>query len=98
MHGPRRRADGTPRHGRSDRPVEGRVRRLPPIGIQGQPGVAPGDQVFFFVEADPLQPNQDQQFEYSAIVTPSAFNLDSNLSNNSLLVEIRSGLIADGFE
>ena len=60
--------------------------------------VAPGDQVFFFVEADPLQPNQDQQFEYSAIVTPSAFNLDSNLSNNSLLVEIRSGLFADGFE
>jgi hypothetical protein len=60
--------------------------------------VAPGDQVFFFVEADPLQPNQDQEFEYSAIVTESQFNVDSNRSNNTLLLEIRSGLFADGFE
>lgn len=60
--------------------------------------VEPGDQVFFLVEADPLQPNQDQQFQYTATVTASEFNLDSNPSNSTLLLDIRSGLFADGFE
>jgi len=61
-------------------------------------GVEPGDQLFFFVQADLAQPNQDQDFQYIAIATESQFNLDTNPSNNEVLLDIRSRLFADGFE
>jgi len=58
----------------------------------------PGQSVMFEVTADPSNPGSDQEFEYILIATESSFNLDTNVSNNEALIEIRTGLFADGFE
>ena len=58
----------------------------------------PGQSVMFEVTADPATPATDQEFEYIMIATESLFNLDTSASNNEEVVEIRTGLFADGFE
>ncbi|HMB38818.1 MAG TPA: hypothetical protein VKO85_07050 [Wenzhouxiangellaceae bacterium] len=58
----------------------------------------PGQSVMFQVTANPANPGTDQEFEYIVIATESSFNLDTNPSNNEVLVEIRTGVFADGFE
>jgi hypothetical protein len=58
----------------------------------------PGQSVMFEVTADPATPVTDQEFDYIMIATESSFNLDTNVSNNEEVVEIRTGLFADGFE
>jgi len=58
----------------------------------------PGETVSFLVQADLAQPTQDQNFQYTAIVTESQFNLDTNLGNNTVLLDLSSGLFSDGFE
>jgi len=58
----------------------------------------PGQSVMFEVTAEPASPGTDQEFEYIMIATESSFNLDTNPSNNEVLIDIRTGLFADGFE
>jgi len=58
----------------------------------------PGQSVMFEVTAEPSSPATDQEFDYIMIATESSFNLDTNSSNNEVLIEIRTGLFADGFE
>ena len=61
-------------------------------------GLQPGQQVAFSRSADLAQPGIDQSFAYVILVTESQFNLDSNNSNNSLELDLETGLFADGFE
>lgn len=58
----------------------------------------PGQRVTFEVTGEPASPGTDQEFDYIMIATESAFNLDTNRSNNELMIGIRTGLFADGFE
>ncbi len=82
----------------------------PPAGVTCSPSsgsgdmttaisdLEPGQSVMFEVTAAPSNPATDQEFEYIIIATESSFNLDTNVSNNEVMVEIRTGLFADGFE
>lgn len=82
----------------------------PPVGVTCSPSAGngdidtaisdldPGQSVMFEVSAEPSNPATDQEFVYIMIATESSFNLDTNPSNNEVLIEIRSGVFADGFE
>ena len=82
----------------------------PPAGVTCSPSsgsgdmttaisdLEPGQSVMFEVTADPATPATDQEFEYIMIATESSFNLDTNVSNNEALIEIQTGIFADGFE
>lgn len=82
----------------------------PPAGVTCSPSsgsgvmttaisdLEPGQSVMFEVMAEPAAPATDQEFEYILIATESSFNLDTNPSNNEVMIEIRTGLFADGFE
>lgn len=58
----------------------------------------PGQSVTFEVTADPANPGLDTSFDYVMIATESGFNSDTNASNNEEVIEIRTGVFADGFE
>jgi len=82
----------------------------PPAGVSCTPasgtgdiqteisGLEPGQQVAFSRSADLAQPGIDQTFQYIIIATESVFNLDLNAANNSLELDLETGLFADGFE
>lgn len=82
----------------------------PPAGVTCSPSLGsgdittsisdldPGQSVTFEVTGEPASPGTDQEFGYIMIATESAFNLDTNRSNNEVMIEIRTGLFADGFE
>lgn len=63
------------------------------IGTMGQ-----GQSVAFEISAQLANPNADGSFQYLFEVSESAFNFDSNPSNNAIELQFTSGLFADGFE
>lgn len=83
---------------------------IPPSGVTCSPAsgsgdvsttissLEPGQQVGFVASADLSQPGLDQQFGYTISAFESQYNFDSNTANNTLQLEITTGLFADGFE
>jgi len=83
---------------------------LPPAGVSCTPasgtgdiqteisGLEPGQQLELTRSADLAQPGTDQNFDYIIVATESLFNIDLSAANNTLQLELETGLFADEFE
>jgi hypothetical protein len=83
---------------------------LPPAGVSCTPasgsgdiqteisGLEPGQQLELTRSADLALPGTDQNFDYIIVATESPFNIDLSAANNTLQLELETGLFADGFE